>query len=52
MRQSRFVAVMHVEEMYVHKKTLDCTADSLQSLAYEPFEIRVYIERLVLKQRL
>ena len=48
MRQSRLVAVMHVEEMYVHKKTFDCTADSLQSLAYEPFEIRVYIERLVL----
>ena len=44
---------MHVEEMYVHKKTFDCTADSLQSLACEPFsEIRVYIERLVLKQRL
>ena len=39
MRQGRLVAVMHVEERCVHLKTFDCTADSLQSLAHEPFEI-------------
>jgi len=39
MRQSRLVAVMHVEERCVHLKTFDCTTDSLQSLAHEPLEI-------------
>ena len=39
MGQSRFVAVIQREEKCVCKRKFDCTADSLQSLAYEPFEI-------------
>ena len=39
MGQSRLVAVIHIEETCGRKEKFDCTADSLQSLAYEQFEI-------------
>ena len=39
MGQSRLVAVIHIEETCGRKEKFDCTADSLQSLVYEPFEI-------------